>query len=153
MAKDNLTEPARKSTAKTKIVSGTAVKITRARSGSMGKEIEEDVIERPDEDWLDEEILNDPAIAQGRQTGYGKWVENIGNPLRQVEETDDISTLPELLTSEHPVVQDAAEGKLRALNEEIAQAITNGVTSAIKSKEETPKSRFDVIDIPEEEKE
>jgi len=152
MAKDNnLTNPIRDVPAKTKIVSGAPVKITRARSGSLGKETEEDIIEKPDDNWLDVDLLNAPGEPGQRQTGYGRWVEHIGNPLERVDETDDISTLPELLASEHPVVQEAAERKMRVLGGGIIQAMTNGVASTMKSKEEAPKSRFDVIDIPEEE--
>lgn len=156
MAKhNNLTSPTGDAPTETKIVSGAPVKITRARSGSLGKDVEEDIIEKPDDNWLDDnwldvDLLNEAPVGQGQQSGYGRWAERIGAPLKQIDETDDVSALPELLANEETAVQDAAEKRLRELEDGITLAITNEVASTTESKEEAPKSRFDAIDISEE---
>lgn len=137
MANDNnFTDSIRDIPAETKIVSGAPVKITRARSGSMGKDVEEDFVEKPEEGWLNMDVLNTPLIQRGPQSGFGRWTERIAVPLEQVAGTENASELPEMLTSEETVVQEAAEKKLRELRG--------------KAKEEAPDSRFDIIDIPDE---
>jgi len=114
MANSRFTKRVNKPVVKTKIVTDPPVKITRAQDGSRGKDIKEELIEKPKGgNWLDEEALNDSSTLHGRQSGFGKWVERIAVPLEQIEEAEDASTLPEMLTSEEVVVQDAAANKLK----------------------------------------
>lgn len=133
---NNFTDSIRNVPAETKIVSGAPVKITRARSGSLGKDIEEDFVGKPEEGWLNMDGLNTPLIQRGPQSGYGRWAERVAVPLEQVAGTENANELPEMLTSEEPEVQEAAGKKLEELRGKV--------------KEEAPDSRFDIIDIPDE---
>lgn len=181
MANKHFTKVIKLTQAGTEIVRGAPVKITRARDGSCGKDTEEELVEKPDEDWLDADLLNDPSVQRGRQTGYGRWAERIGTMLKQIDQTEDISQLPEMLTNEEVAVQDAAERRLGELERafigglrqaavselrqrgyavELEQTVVEEPEQAIvqapspkEDKEKAPESRFDIIDIPEEEKE
>jgi hypothetical protein len=134
---DNGTNPSAKTT---RIVKGAPVKITRAQDGSRGKDTKVELVEKPKGgNWLDTDMLNDPGTLHGRQSGFGRWAERIAVPLEQIDKTEVAGTLSEMLASEEVIIQNAAEKKLRELEDK-------------NSKEEAPKTRFDVIDILDEEK-
>jgi len=138
MTNKHFTKPRKAHRGKTEIVTDPPVKITRAQDGSRGKDIKEELVEKPEEsNWLNEEVLNDPSTLHGRQSCFGKWVERVAEPLKQIGAAEDASALPEMLTSEEVIVRDAAEKKLRKLEDK-------------KGKEDTSNYRFDIIDIHQE---
>ena len=116
MTEDNDTKRDEDTATSTEIVVGAPVKITRARAGSLGKDTQVDLIPKPDGDnWLDVNLLNEPSTLHNQQTGYDKWVERTGRSLENIDAAEDVSILPEMLAHEDPLVQEAAENKLREL--------------------------------------
>ena len=136
MTEDNSAKLDKKTEVETNIVVGAPVKITRAVRGSLGKDTRVDLIQKPDNDWLDVDLLDEAITLQSAQTGYNRWVERTGRLLKKIETAGDASLLPEMLAHEDPLVQETAEKKLKELE----------------GKEETASdSRIDIIDISEEE--
>lgn len=128
----HFTKPPPKAKGSTKIVRGAPVKVSRARAGSMGKSVEEELVDMPDGNWVEPEELE--VFAHQRQndirSGFDVWAAPITEKIKRVDDAEDVGELAEGLADEHDIVRDKADEKLRKLQ-----------------KDQKEKSRFDTIDL------